>query len=81
MKALILAILAATVFALVAHARGAEPPPGVCMGGSQPAKACKNCETCFYCGRKGRWGDRPENSGTCIVCQAKRDAEAKGKRP
>jgi hypothetical protein len=67
-------------FAAVSTA-GAEPPAGVCMGGSQPAKACKTCETCFYCGHKGRWGDRPDNSGTCLVCQAKREAEAKGKRP
>ena len=42
---------------------------GRCLGGNQPSVHCKNCSTCNYCGKRGRYGSRPQNSATCVMCE------------
>lgn len=73
-------VLIVAILWLSHRGHATEPAPvGACMGNDHPSSKCKTCETCFYCGKKGRWGARPENSGTCSVCQAKRESEKQSK--
>jgi hypothetical protein len=48
---------------------------GKCQGGNRPSISCKTCERCAYCGTKPGSvvkTKRPENSGTCIVCERRK---------
>jgi hypothetical protein len=72
------AIFAGAFALMLWTSAGADQAPviewqkGKCLGGLKPSEKCKTCESCWYCGRKGRYGARPENSGTCVVCEKAR---------
>jgi hypothetical protein len=74
-----LALLLALAGAALADGPPVKRVVGCCQGYNHPSVGCKTCEHCFYCGKKGRWGKRPDNSATCAVCNTGKRKPETGK--